>query len=707
MPEPLRALRILHVEDEPNDRELVAATLRAAGIPCEITCVDSREDYRAALVRQRFDVILSDDHLPAFDGLSALAMAAEIDPDVPFIVVSGTLGEEVAIERLKEGATDYVLKQRLSRLPGSIARAITEAQTRMDRALAEAEVRRLNAELEDRVAARTAELADANAALAERQGALRESEQRLHGILDHSPAIIYLKDPDGHYLLVNRQFEHTPPYRAIGLRDARQNGGGSHSAAFWSAEIYEQNDQQALASPVRCNVGGAVGHRWRRASVFVLTAKFPAARRGRAASYALCGHLVGHHGAQESATTRSRPRARLEAERSNRAKSDFLSRMSHELRTPLNAVLGFAQLLDTDALAPEQNECVRQILRGGEHSAEPDQRSARHRPHRSGPSLAVARAGRRPRDRCVTRSTLVAPLAAQRHVTLVLDDAREGGRSVMADRQRLNQILLNLLSNAVKYNRPGGRVTVAFELASPTRFRIMVTDTGAGIPRQKLQLLFTPFERLGAESTAVEGTGLALALSRGLAEAMGGSLGVTSEVDCGSTFWVELEPTEDRSVESPSTNVDHASVRPSPRPATVLYIEDNSSNVRLMERVLGRRPGITLLHAPQGQTGVALAADRRPDIIFLDMHLPDVPGDEVLRQLWCDPALRRIPVVVLSADATPGQVRRVMASGASAYLTKPLDLLQKVLETLDYMLSVAGAGDPAQASGDDGVHPHD
>ena len=298
---------------------------------------------------------------------------------------------------------------------------------------------------------------------------------------------------------------------------------------------------------------------------------------------------------------------------------------------------------------------------------------------------------------------LVAPLAAQRSITLELDDAPEGSRSVMADRQRLSQILLNLLSNAVKYNRPGGRVTVAFELASPTRFRIKVTDTGAGIPRQKLQLLFTPFERLGAESTTVEGTGLGLALSRGLAEAMGGSLGVTSEVDHGSTFWVELEPTDERAAEAHEDRGDHPAMRPSSRPATVLYIEDNSSNVRLMERVLSRRPGITLLHAAEGQTGVMLATERRPDIIFLDMHLPDVPGEEVLRQLWCDPELRRIPVVVLSADATPGQVRRVMASGASAYLTKPLDL-QKVLETLDYTLSMAGA-DRVPADGDDGVHP--
>ena len=351
----------------------------------------------------------------------------------------------------------------------------------------------------------------------------------------------------------------------------------------------------------------------------------------------------------------------------------------------------------------EQNECVRQILRGGQHlldlinevldiaRIEAGHLSLSHEP------VAVREAVRHV-------MALVAPLAAQRNVTLVLDDGAEGARAVMADRQRLSQILLNLLSNAVKYNRPGGRVVVAFERTSPTRFRIKVTDTGAGIPRHKLQLLFTPFERLGAESTAVEGTGLGLALSRGLAEAMGGSLGVVSEVDRGSTFWVELEPTDEPDTRILTEPSGQRAARPSLRPsraATVLYIEDNSSNVRLMERVLGRRPGITLVHASQGQEGVAMAAARRPDVIFLDMHLPDVSGEEVLRQLWCDPELRRIPVVVLSADATPGQVRRMTASGASAYLTKPLDL-QKVLDTLDHVLAVPRAGGPAPVRGQGG-----
>ena len=469
MPDAPRVLHILHVEDEPNDRELVAAALGAAGMTCEIVCVDTREGFRTALLQRRFDVILADDHLPAFDGRSAQRLAADIDPDVPFIVVSGTLGEEVAIERLKEGATDYVLKQRLSRLPASIARAINEAQTRMERALAEAEVRRLNAELEDRVAVRTADLAGANAALAERQAALRESEQRLQGILDHSPAIIYLKDLEGRYILLNRQFE-----RSFHIEHSTVLGKSARELfPPRLAEIYERNDQQALASgTVHVEEPSLID-----GDVHVFsTAKFPLlGQDGK--PYALCG--IGSDVTERKKADDEIKTARLEAERANRAKSDFLSRMSHDLRTPLNAVLGFAQLLVADGLNDEQNECVRQILRGGQHlldlinevldiaRIEAGHLSLSHEP------VAVREAVRHV-------MALVAPLAAQRNVTLVLDDGAEGARAVMADRQRLSQILLNLLSNAVKYNRPGGRVVVAFERTSPTRFRI----TGHGHRRR-------------------------------------------------------------------------------------------------------------------------------------------------------------------------------------------------------------------------------
>jgi PAS domain S-box-containing protein len=379
--------------------------------------------------------------------------------------------------------------------------------------------------------------------------------------------------------------------------------------------------------------------------------------------------------------------ARLEAERANRAKNEFLSHMSHDLRTPLNAILGFAQLLDFEDLGPERGDNVRQILSGGQHlldlitevlditRIESGQLSL------SPEAVGVGEVVRRAVD-------LVKPLAAQRGIAIVLQPNGEGV-TVVADRQRLSQILLNLLSNAVKYNRPEGRVTVGFDEIPPDRYRITVTDTGAGIPEAKLQVLFRPFERLGAEQTAVEGTGLGLALSRTLAEAMGGALGVDSSVDRGSTFWVELAvaSSNESSAESlaPAAEAPAAPRAALPGTGILLYIEDNVANVHLMERVLRQRPGVQLVHAPTGESGIAAAASSRPDLVFLDLHLPDMSGDEVLRRLWEDPATRQIPLVMLTADATPGLARRLKSAGAVECLTKPLEI-RRVLDVIDELM---------------------
>jgi PAS domain S-box-containing protein len=378
-------------------------------------------------------------------------------------------------------------------------------------------------------------------------------------------------------------------------------------------------------------------------------------------------------------------RAREEAEVANRAKSEFLSRMSHELRTPLNAVLGFAQLLEIDKLGPEDADSVQQIIRGGKHLHQLIEEAldiARIEQGRVALSIEPVDLGEVMREAL----DLVVPLAASTNIRIGTDLTQFVGH-VLADRQRLKQALLNLLSNAVKYNRQGGSVTVSCTRGSSGRVRIVVADTGPGIPAEMMERLFVPFERLGAERTSVEGTGIGLSISKRLVELMGGEIGAVSEMGRGSTFWVEFE-----SAEIPWERAEMSVQSPPEVPSepggerTVLYVEDNVPNLRLVERILARRPTTKLIATMQGSLALELSRQNRPHLILLDVHLPDIDGDEVLRRLRAHPDTRDIPVVIVSAEATPSKIERFLEAGARAYLTKPLDA-EQFLEVVDEILA--------------------
>jgi PAS domain S-box-containing protein len=364
--------------------------------------------------------------------------------------------------------------------------------------------------------------------------------------------------------------------------------------------------------------------------------------------------------------------ARSEAERANRTKSEFLSRMSHELRTPLNAVLGFAQLLELDAAEEREREYIEHILRGGHHllnlvndALDIAQVEARE----LSLSLDPVHVG----DLLQEALALVGPLALD--VDVALPQGLPGGadQHVLADRQRLLQILLNLLSNAIKYNRPGGRVDVSCTRGRSGRVRVDVHDTGPGLTPTELERIFEPFERLGRERGDVPGTGLGLSVTKTLVEAMGGAISA-SPADEGTIFSVDLVGAAPQVGTAPDGPADPD--RATAAELSVLYVEDNPTNVALVAGALGRRPSVHLRVVQRGRAGLAAAAEERPQLILLDLHLPDMSGRELLNELRNDPKTREIPVIIVSADANPDQIEQLVAAGAHAYLTKPIDVRQ-------------------------------
>jgi PAS domain S-box-containing protein len=382
------------------------------------------------------------------------------------------------------------------------------------------------------------------------------------------------------------------------------------------------------------------------------------------------------------------------AEAASAAKSEFLSSMSHELRTPLNAVLGFAQLLERDRKEPlsdRQRERARHIQRGGEHllrliddvldlsNIEAGRVSVSPEPVRVSDVLDEAR-------------LTLEPLAARTGVHLEVVAGPETLPTVSADRTRFAQIVMNFGSNAIKYNRPGGSVTLVASIASLTTLRVTVTDTGVGIPLDKQDKLFQPFQRAGQEAGPIEGTGIGLVISKRLAELMGGGVGFRSTPGVGSEFWVDLPARPSRAAEPASI-----STVPPPRPRPlqgragrlVLYVEDNPANVSFMRDLLDDFEGLEFATVPTAEMGIQLARSRRPDVVIMDINLPGMSGFEALAALRSEVATKAIPIIALTAAASERDRQRGLHAGFYRYLTKPV----KVDELISALEAILVPGD--------------
>jgi len=611
------------------------------------------------------------------------------------------------------------------------------------------EIKRLNADLEARVILRTEELAVANrelhAEIAEREKAereLRHLHQRYSLILNSVGEGIHGIDRTG-----TIKFENPMASQLLGWTPGGLVGKNSHETLHHS---------RADGSPYpedECPIVGAMSdgkiHRvdnevfWRKDGssfpVEYVSSPLDSEGEGIIGTVVVFQDITARRQAEKALQrayddleirvaerTVELLAAKEDADKANRAKSEFLSRMSHELRTPLNAILGFGQILALEDLGENENESVHFILKAGRHllslinevldiaRIEADRLALEPEP------IHVHFLVREVLD-------LVRPLALNKRVRLVNmteESCSERDWYLVADETRLKQVLLNLVSNAVKYNRDGGEVMVSCEEVvreapvwpgpsdtpvpsegpagslvpqSPSHFvRLNVRDTGQGLTPEDLARLFVPFERLAAERSGIEGTGIGLALSKRLAEAMRGRIGVESVPGEGSVFWVEFPRAVTELLEVEETEVESEPTR-APVPAehgparSVLYIEDNLANRSLVEHILDRLPAMELHFAENAAQGLAMAREHRPHLILLDLHLPDMMGDTVLHHLKSDPDTSATPIVIISSDTGTSQTERLMTAGATDFLAKPLNVVS-FLRVVEGLIPAPGKG---------------
>ncbi|KVM07574.1 hybrid sensor histidine kinase/response regulator [Burkholderia ubonensis] len=492
-----------------------------------------------------------------------------------------------------------------------------------------------------------------------------EGERSFRSLADAIPHIVWTADPDGWVDYMNCR---GLSYGGVTLEQAQAQG--------WESFLHPDDLQLAIDTWTRAIQSGVefeIEYRLRRAS-------------DGAYRWFLCralpfrdhdGKIVKWFGTETD--IEDLKQARAAAERANRAKSDFLSSMSHELRSPLNAILGFAQLMASDSPppTPSRQASIDQILRAGWHLLELINDVLDLAKIESG-QVAIAPEAVALSDALRECESMIEPQARQRGIRVSFPDV-EPHCHVRADRTRFRQILLNLLSNAIKYNRASGAVDVDCDLRAPGRIRVSVRDTGPGLSQGQLAQLFQPFNRLGQDAGGEEGTGIGLVVAKRLTELMGGAIGADSTIGKGSAFWIELDAASAPEAAAlgdagPAASAERATAETAAEaPAhTVLYIEDNAANRTLVEQLLARRADLRMLSAATGQLGVALARSALPQVILMDINLPDISGVDALGLLRSQPETAAIPVVALSSNAMPRDIDQGLKAGFFRYLTKPI-----------------------------------
>ncbi len=679
-------INILIVDDEPKNLTVLETVLDDPSY--RLVRAASADQALLALVTEEFALLILDIRMPGMTGFELAQMIKERKKtaDVPIIFLTAYYNDDQHVmEGYGSGAVDYLHKpvnasilrskvavfaelHRRSR-EAAIANRVLLAEV-TERRRTQEQLRELNETLEQRVTERTEALLRASAAL-------NETDARYRSLFDSSLDAIISLNTDGHFEAANpaalqltgRTLEELKKLHFLELCAPDQHDAAKQAfrAAF--------NHECTTIDTAVITAGGE------RRDLFISGA--PAILGGKLAGLSCIARDI----TQRKRVETELKAAKVAAEKANLAKSEFLSNMSHELRTPLNAILGFAQILESEAPTAPQKQSLDEILKAGWYLLELINEIL---------DLAQIEAGKlsllleptsltEVMQECLA---MIEPQAQKRSISVTCAPI-ETTHFVQADRVRLKQALINLLSNAIKYNKNGGTVEVACGASRPGCIRIEIKDSGAGLAPAQLAQLFQPFNRLGKEDSAEEGTGIGLVVTKRLTELMKGTIGAESTLGTGSTFWIELNVAqESQPAPSVSAAAAPAHIQAGAPLRTLLYVEDNPANLRLVESLIARRPDLRLLTALDGQQGIEIARAAVPDVILMDINLPGINGIEAMHILRADPVTANIPVVALSANAMPPTVQKGLEAGFFRYITKPIKV-NEFMEVVDVALKFA------------------
>lgn len=492
-------------------------------------------------------------------------------------------------------------------------------------------------------------------------------------LLDSIPDFIFYKDNNGVFLGCN------PPVAELVGRTQEEIRGKTDYDLFPKAQAdwFKKHDEIVLKTENPLHVEELIEYKDGRK---VLLDTLKTIYKGSD------GKVIGMLGIGRDITQRKQAetelrKAKTEAEKANKAKSEFLSRMSHELRTPMNSILGFSQLLEMGDLNTKQAKAVKNIIQSGKHLLDLINEVLDLSRIEAG-RLKVLQESVNLKNLILEILDAINPMITNRRIIVELTDQTSGNKDAWADRKKIRQVFINLLSNAIKYNIEGGTIIInitdehaARKKIAPGMMRVSVRDTGIGISKENIQRLFEPFERGGADSSQIEGSGLGLTVVKKLVEAMNGKVNVESEEGRGTHFWIDLPVSGNSLLEVSSNAAKNQDKTKNQKGGTLLYVEDNASNYELISEIIEtQQPGIKLITAVFGNQAEKLAEKYRPGMILLDLHLPDISGIKVLEKLRSNRKTAEIPVVILSADAMEHQQKNLMDAGADDFITKPLEL---------------------------------